>query len=217
MHEWKISFSKDSVIISKNIESPLDGQFKEREIEKIGYDDLINLNNLHMVVNKIERDIDNGTLKSLIFYASEFKLLESSQNSIKTTNVDSESKVIIIGKEEIQWRIFRDLITEPTYWLLKNNRIQKKDLPVYDVSHGKRYILHWKKEHSTGKEFDSFEKIDLQKLLEEPYLSSWGDLVSEGIYLHTNYARDDCKRNGEYLMSKFAPDVKFSILGYSGA
>ena len=211
MYEWRINFGKDSVKIFKKIESPLDKQFKEVKIDTIAYDDLTKFNNMNIVVTNIERDIAND---SLIFYASELKFLESSQTSNKTSYVTSESKLIIIGKEEIPWRIYRDLLIEPARWLLKNNRIQKKDLPIYDVSHGKRYLLHYEPKHSTEREFDSFEKIDLLKLLEGSYLSSWGDLASKGIYLHTNYASGDCKRNGEYLLSKFAPAVEFKILGF---
>ena len=195
LDEWKLNFSKDGIKISKRIESPFDKQLKEVEIEKIGYDELMKKfdNKLNISVTKIEPRIENGILKSLIFNASEFKFLESLPQT--SLIINDTSKVLIIGDKKIPWTKSNDLLIIPTRWLFENNRLQKKDMPIF-VPSSKRYLLNSKPEHSYGRRFDSSE------------------IISEGIYLHTNYNTSDCKRHGEYLMKKFAPDIEFKILGF---
>lgn len=196
LDEWKLIFSKDGIEIFKKLESPIDKQFKEIAIDKMEYDGLIKKfdNKLNLLVTKIEPKIENNVLRSLTFYASEFRFIES-QKIQEMIPISAYEKILVIGKERIPWNKYNDILKISTRWLFKNVSIQKKDLPIY-VPNGGRYLINSKPYHEYNREFDSYEKI------------------SEDIYLNTNFSGPDCKRHAQYLMKKFAPDIDFKILGF---
>jgi hypothetical protein len=162
--------------------------------ELISYDDK-RIKGLMMSIESIESKIHEG---SLIFYASEI-MFESAIT--KMPEINNNEKQIVLGDEEKDWTLKRELLTIPAEWLVENGFIKKEDMPIYDASasqgRGKLYLLNEEPKHSDETDFISSKKL------------------ADGIYLFKNYSGPNCKRNGEYLMRKFAPDVKFSILGYS--
>lgn len=195
--KYKLVCTKEGIQISMLSSDLLDLSFKS---ETISYDDK-RINGLRISVERIIPDIDKG---KFIFYASEIMFEPSpiKDSNIKSTN-SKEGRIVVFGNEEINWNLKRDLLTIPAEWLVNNGRIKKEDMPVYDVSgsqgRGKLYLLNKVPKHPNESDFISYKQL------------------ADGIYLFKNYSGRNCIRNGEYLMKKFAPDVKFSILGYSEA
>jgi hypothetical protein len=187
--EWKLTFNKDNVNISKIIERLSDKQVTDIDVETIGYDKIKNIN---MSVTRIEPNSgNNDVFKSLTFYVSEFKF-------IYTLDIQPElafGSLLIIGDERIHCNKANDVLKYTVNWLFKSGRIQKKDLPTY-VLKGGRYLLSTTPYHSSGRKFDG-----------TPY-----KIPNQDAYLNTNFSAIDCRKQSEYLMMKFAPDVKFEIM-----
>ncbi len=183
--EWKLTFNKNSIKVSKIVERPSDKQFTDVDIETIEYDKLKNIN---MLVTKIEPKDD-----TFIFYASEFKLIDTPKIPSIPPELVSGS-TLIIGAQRIHCNKSNDVLKKTATWLFESGRIQEKDLPIY-VLNGERYLLNTIPYHSNKREFDG-----------TPFK------VKEGVYLNTNFSANDCRRQSEYLMKKFAPDVKFEII-----
>ena len=200
--EWKLEFNKNGIEIFKSIKNPFNNQIKESPLDMMEYDKLIEKfenNNINMVVTKIERKIENDVLKSLIFYVSDFKFLDSScvPNKEKITGkTELSPRRLIIGKDELSVRHSKDLLKSTADWLFKNGLLKNKDLPVY-VPNGKRYLLNSKPVHEYGRPFDG-----------KPHK------ISQDIYMFTNLSTVDCITLSKYLMNKFAPDIEFEILGF---
>jgi hypothetical protein len=144
-------------------------------------------------------------MNSLIFYVSEFKFLQYSDvqdqkittNATKiTTNDIHDQKLIIFGNEKKHWRNNNDLLKITADWLFEKGRLRPENLPVYPPR-GERYLINSKPVHKSGRPFDG-----------KPYQ------ISQDMWLHTNFSREDCKRHAEYLMQTFAPEVDFKILGF---
>lgn len=197
--EWKLDFNKNGVEIFKRIKNPFDNQIKDSPLDTMDYNKLIEKfenNKINMVVTKIDRKIENDILKSLIFYVSEFKFLQSSdiQDQEIITNVTKGLKLLEFDDEKKPWYDYNDLLKVTANWLFKTRRLQSKNLPVY-VPNGKRYLINLKPIHEYGRPFDG---TPCQ--------------ISEDMYLLTNFSAKDCKSHAEYLMKKFAPEVDFKIL-----
>lgn len=199
--EWKLEFNKNGVEIFKRIKNPFDNQIKDSPLDIMDYNKLIEKfekNKINMVVTKIDRKIEDDILKSLIFYVSEFKFLQSSdvQDQKIITNSIEGLKLLTFNNEKKPWRDYNDLLKITAKWLFENGRLQSRNLPVY-VPNGKRYLINLKPIHEYGRPFDG-----------TPYQ------ISQDMYLLTNFSANDCKTHAEYLMKKFAPEIDFKILGF---
>lgn len=183
--EWKLTFNRNSVKISKIVERPSDKALTDVDIETIEYDKLKNIN---ILVTKIEPKDD-----TLILYASDFKLIDTPKIPLVPPELVSGS-TLIIGAQRIHCNKFNDVLKTTATWLFESGRIQEKDLPIY-VLNGGRYLLNTIPYHKNNREFDG-----------TPYK------IKESVYLNTNFSANDCRRQSEYLMKKFAPDVKFEII-----
>lgn len=195
--KYKLVCTKEGIQISMLSSDLLDLSFKS---ETISYDDK-RINGLRISIESIKPDVENG---KFIFYASEIMFEPS---VIKRSNINSkEEKIIVFGNEEIKWNIKRDLLTIPAQWLVDNGFIKKENMAVEDFSkfkgRGNLTLLNKVPEHLDNP--DSVEFVSSKKLADD-------------IYLFKNYSGRNCKRNGEYLMKRFAPNVKYSILGYDEA
>lgn len=197
--EWKLEFNKNDVKTFKKIINPFDGQIKESLFDTMEFDkfkEKFEKNKINMVVTKIERNIKN---ESLIFHVSEFRFLETSHSQNQDeiiSNIGIDSKSLIIGEDKLIVRHSKDVLKYTTDWLFKKGLIKSKDLPVY-VPNGKRYLLNKKPEHDYGRPFDG-----------KPHK------VSQDVYLLTNFSTIDCITNSKYLMKKFAPNIKFKLMGF---
>lgn len=192
--EWKLTFNKNSIKISKIVERPSDKQLTDVDIETIEYDILKNIN---ILVTKIEPNSENDILKSLIFYASEFKLIDTPKIPLIPPELVFGS-TLIIGDKRIHCNKFNDVLKTTADWLFESGRIQKKDLPIY-VLNGGRYLINTLPYHINKRKFDG-----------TPYKIN--KIPNQDVYLNTNFSANDCRRQSEYLMKKFAPDVKFEII-----
>ncbi len=187
--EWKLTFNRNSIRISKIVERPSDKQLTDVDIETIEYDKLKNIN---ILVTKIQPDSEND--KSLIFYASEFKLIDTPKIPLIPLELVFGS-TLIIGDKRLHCNKFNDVLKTTADWLFESGRIQKKDLPIY-VLNGGRYLLNTRPYHKNERKFDG-----------TPY-----KIPNQDVYLNTNFSANDCRRQSEYLMKKFAPDIKFEII-----
>lgn len=200
--EWKLEFNKKGVEISQRVINPIDRQIKYLPVDIREFNEFkekLENNNINMVVTKIEQNTENENIKSLIFYMSEFRFLESLQISnqkIITDDSEINPKSLNFGNEKKPWRHYGDLLKITAKWLVEKGRIQSKNLPVY-VPSGKRYLINLKPIHEYGRPFDG-----------KPYE------ISKDMYLLTNFSSNDCKIHAEYLMRKFAPEINFKILGF---
>ncbi len=199
--EWKLEFNKTGIEISKRIKNPFDDKIKDSPLDNMDYNKLIDKlenNNINMVVTKIDRKIENDIFKSLIFYVSEFKFLQSSdiQDQEIIEDVNKGQKTIIFGDEKKTWRDYNELLKITSKWLFENKKLQNKDLPVY-VPHGKQYLINSKPIHDYGKKFAG-----------KPYE------ISQNMFLNTNFSSESCLTHAKYLMGKFAPEINFRILGF---
>jgi len=209
--EWKLEFNKNGVEIFKRIKNPFDNQIKDSPIDIMNYNKLIEKfenNKINMVVTKIDRKIENDILKSLIFYVSEFKFLQSSDIQdleITTAAITPRTegvKLLSFDDEKKPWRDYNDLLIITTKWLFENKRLQSKNLPVY-VPHGKRYLINSRPFHNYAGPDGKPRPFD-----GTPYQ------ISQDMYILTNFSSNDCKTHAEYLMKKFAPEIDFKILGF---
>lgn len=215
--EWKIEFNKSGIEMSIKIQNPLDNISKYSQPEHRDYNEWIEkfeTNKINMVVTKMERNIESGVLKSLVFYVSEFMSFQPSEaqeqqittnnnNSPKTTlgihekmtiKSPPNSHVVIFDNDRIVWREYIDILKITADWLYKKRRLQTKDLPVY-VPSGKRYLINIKPNHEDGR----------------PFIGNYYK-ISDGMFLLTNLSGAECKKDSEYLMQRFAPEIKFEIL-----
>ncbi len=191
LEEWKLTLNKNNIKISKIVERPSDKQLTDVDIETIEYDKLKNIN---ILVTKIEPKSENDILKSLIFYASEFKFIDTPKIPLVPSELVFGS-TLIIGDKRIHCNKFNDVLKNTAVWLFESGRIQKKDLPIYVLSGG-RYLLNTRPYHKNERKFDG-----------TPH-----KIPNQDVYLNTNFSANDCRRQSEYLMKKFAPDVKFEIV-----
>ena len=190
--EWKLAFNKNNVKISKMVERPSDKQLAYLDVEIIEYDKMKNIN---MTVTKIENNSENG--KPLIFYASEFKLIDPS--------ISPEfifGNMIVIGDERIPCNKSNDVLKSTVEWLFESGRIQEKDLPIF-VLNGGRYLLNKIPYHSNKRKFDGVPYEVINKM------------PNQDVYLNTNFSAIDCRKQSRYLMKKFASDVRFEIIASS--
>lgn len=111
-----------------------------------------------------------------------------------TPNTDDE-RGIIIGSERMICRKYNEILINVAKWLFENNRITKKDLPIYGLN-SRQYLLNLEPKHPTGNEFaGNPRKIS-------------------GVYLNVTWSGLNTKKQAKYLMDRFAPDVNFQIFGF---
>lgn len=182
---WKLKFGKD-IRISKLVERISDEKQCYVDIETVEYDDF---KNVHVLIAGIEYENDQ-----LVIYSSEIR---HENRSVHEKTINIRSCKILIGEDNIQCSRYVDILINTTNWLFKHEKLQEKDLPVY-VPHGKRYLINTIPCHEYGRKFDG-------KACK----------IGEDVYLMTNASgKKEVIKWSRYLMSKFAPDIKFKIIDY---
>lgn len=211
--EWKTEFNKSGIEMSMKIIDPFDNKSKYSQPEHRDYNEWIEkfeTNKMNMVVTKMERKIEGDVLKSLVFYGF-FQTSEAYEQQITTNNTNGQkealgihdqisiksppnSHIIIFDNDHIVWRNYIDILQNTAKWLYDKKRLQTKDLPVY-VSSGKRYLINITPNHVDGR----------------PFIGNYYK-ISDGMFLLTNLSGPECIKNSEYLMQRFAPEIKYNII-----
>jgi hypothetical protein len=190
MEKCKLVFTKDGLTISGKKRSPLDGNIRDIEIDKKEYGSLQEIKDLNMHVTAIKPKIEADTLKELIFDV-EFESKFISQEI--TPNIHDEMG-IKIGNKKIPCRKYNEILINVTKWLFDNDRIRKKDLPIYGIN-SRQYLLNSEPKHPSNKPFAGQRLID------------------DGVYLNITWSAPNTKKQARYLMDIFAPDINFQIFG----
>ncbi|MCK4796524.1 MAG: hypothetical protein KAT05_04040 [Spirochaetes bacterium] len=182
------------------LEEQLVGQPKYVEVEKVSYDQLneqLKNNKITISITRFTPIVQNGNLRKIQLEISENIVIEPLNESVVSESFCK--KVLIIGNKRLVWSASNDILKLTVDWLFQQGRIQRSDLPVYVLS-GQRYLLNTTPRHSTDREFDG-----------KPYNVN---NASYDVYLNTNFSSVDIKKQAEYLVERFAPDVVFKILGF---